>query len=74
MPRYEWKKIADNLYHLIEIVSRKPIASVEQQGGDQWHWLRNTTVKLQGAPAGAGTCDTLELAQAAALDGLPNQL
>ncbi|WP_254513387.1 hypothetical protein [Anatilimnocola floriformis] len=73
MLRYEWKKVADDLYQLIDSISRRPIASVQQQG-ERWHWIRNTTVKLQGAPAGEGDCETLELAQAAVLAGLPNQL
>jgi hypothetical protein len=72
MPRYEWKKVADDLYQLIDVVSRKPIASVEQQG-DKWHWLRNTVMRLQGAPPAEGLAESLAAAQAAVLEGLPNE-
>lgn len=72
MPRYEWKKLAGDRYQLIDIVSHKPVASIEP-AGDSWHWLRNTTVKHQGAPQAEGIAATVDEAQAALLEGLPNE-
>ena len=71
MARYEWKKLAGDSYQLIDIVSHRPVASIEP-ADDGWHWLRNTTVKHQGAPQAEGIAKSVEAAQAAILNGLPN--
>lgn len=69
---YEWKTIGEERYQLIDVVSRRPVASIEQVGG-VWHWMRNTTISHQGAPSAAGEATTLAEAQAAVLNGLPNE-
>jgi len=72
MTRFEWKELAGNRYQLIDVVSHKPVASIEPNSGG-WRWLRNTTMKHQGAPQGDGTAATLAEAQAAVLNGLRNE-
>lgn len=74
MKQYEWKRVSHNpeRYQLLDVVSHKPIAFVEQTAEGRWNWIRNTTVRLQRAPFGEGVSDSLEDAQAAVVVALPS--
>jgi hypothetical protein len=72
-PRYYWQKPSDlpERVELMDTVTSTP-AAVITSVSRKWHWKRNTTVILHGAPPAEGKQSLLDDARQAVVDGLPD--
>jgi hypothetical protein len=72
MTRYLWQTVCESpqRYQLFDIVTERPIATVEQVDRHCWEWVRTTNYLLHGAQPAKGTAETLLKAKIAIVHDL----